>query len=130
MAEKQVISTADAPDLGAFMNAPVSPAVRANGFLFVSGYVPFDPETGKAVTGPIEVQARRTLENLKLTLEKAGSSLDKVVKVNIFLAEEKDFAGLNAVYREFLSEDFPARRTILANLIGGFRVEIDCIALA
>ena len=54
MPEKQVISTSEAPDLGAFMNAPVSPAVRVNGFLFVSGYVPFDPETGKAVTGPIE----------------------------------------------------------------------------
>ena len=54
MADKQVVSPAEAPDLGAFMNAPVSPAVRANGFLFVSGYVPFDPETGKAVTGPIE----------------------------------------------------------------------------
>src|SRR6516165_9263611 len=106
MADKQVVSPAEAPDLGAFMNAPVSPAVRANGFLFVSGYVPFDPKTGKAVTGPIEAQARQTLENL--------------VKVTIFLAEEKDFAGLNAVYREFFAKDFPARRTILANLIGGF----------
>jgi|SRR6516165_6214950 2-iminobutanoate/2-iminopropanoate deaminase len=130
MADKQVVSPAEAPDLGAFMNAPVSPAVRANGFLFVSGYVPFDPKTGKAVTGPIEAQARQTLENLKLVLEQAGSSLEKVVKVTIFLAEEKDFAGLNAVYREFFAKDFPARRTILANLIGGFRVEIDCIALA
>ena len=130
MASKQVVNPAEAPDLGAFMKAPVSPAVRANGFLFVSGYVPFDPETGKAVGGPIEAQARRTLENLKLTLEKAGSSLEKVVKVNIFLAEEADFAGLNTVYRQFFAEDFPARRTILANLIGGFRVEIDCIALA
>ena len=130
MPEKQVISTSEAPDLGAFVNAPVSPAVRVNGFLFVSGYVPFDPETSKAVTGPIESQARRTLENLKLTLEKAGSSLEKVVKVNIFLAEERDFVGLNAVYREFFPEEFPARRTILAHLIGGFRVEIDCIALA
>jgi 2-iminobutanoate/2-iminopropanoate deaminase len=130
MAEKQVISAAEAPDLGAFMNAPVSPAVRANGFVFVSGYVPFDPQTGKVVTGSIEVQARRTLDNLKLALEQAGSSLEKVVKVNIFLADEQDFAGLNAVYRTFFSKDFPARRTILANLIGGFRVEIDCIALA
>jgi 2-iminobutanoate/2-iminopropanoate deaminase len=76
------------------------------------------------------VQARRTLVNVKLVLEQAGSSLDKVVKVNIFIAEEKDFQGLNEVYREFFPQDFPARRTILANLIGGFRVEIDCIAVA
>jgi 2-iminobutanoate/2-iminopropanoate deaminase len=82
------------------------------------------------VTGGIEPQARRTLTNLKLVLEAAGASLEKVVKVNIFLAEEADFAGLNVVYREFFPQDFPARRTIVADLIGGFRVEIDCIALA
>ena len=60
------------------MKAPVSPAVRANGFVFVSGYVPINPETGKADLGSIEVQTRRTLENVKLVLEKAGSSLEKV----------------------------------------------------
>lgn len=75
------------------------------------------------------MQARRTLENIKLVLDKAGSSLEKVVKVNIFISEEKDFQGLNKVYREYFPKDFPARRTIIANLIGGFRVEIDCIAV-
>ena len=129
MADKQVISTDDKLDLGTFMQAPVSPAVRANGFVFVSGYVPLNPETGKAELGSIEVQARRTLENIKLVLDKAGSSLEKVVKVNIFISEEKDFQGLNKVYREYFPKDFPARRTIIANLIGGFRVEIDCIAV-
>jgi 2-iminobutanoate/2-iminopropanoate deaminase len=129
MAGKQVISTDDKLDLGTFMQAPVSPAVRANGFVFVSGYVPLNPETGKAELGSIEVQARRTLENIKLVLDKAGSSLEKVVKVNIFISEEKDFQGLNKVYREYFPKDFPARRTIIANLIGGFRVEIDCIAV-
>src|SRR5258705_7117733 len=125
MAAKQVISTDDKLDLGAFMKAPVSPAVRANGFVFVSGYVPMNPETGKADLGSIEVQTRRTLENVKLVLEKAGSSLEKVVKVNIFISEEKDYQGLNSIYREFFPNDFPARRTIIAKLIGGFRVEID-----
>ena len=129
MAGKQVISTDDKLDLGTFMQAPVSPAVRANGFVFVSGYVPMNPETGKAELGSIEVQTRRTLENIKLVLDKAGSSLEKVVKVNIFISEEKDFQGLNKVYREYFPKDFPARRTIIANLIGGFRVEIDCIAV-
>jgi 2-iminobutanoate/2-iminopropanoate deaminase len=130
MAGKQIIRTKEALDLGVFMKAPVSPAVRANGFVFVSGYVPLNPDSGDAELGSIEVQARRTLANVKLVLEQAGSSLDKVVKVNIFIAEEKDFQGLNEVYREFFPQDFPARRTILANLIGGFRVEIDCIAVA
>ena len=59
----------------------------------------------------------------------AGSSLDKVVRVNIFLSDEKDFEGLNKVYREFFPDNFPARRTILSPLVGGFRCEIDCTAL-
>jgi 2-iminobutanoate/2-iminopropanoate deaminase len=81
---------------------------------------------------PLEAKRWRlaACDALVQTLEMAGASLEKVVKVNIFLAEEADFAGLNAVYREFFAKDFPARRTILANLIGGFRVEIDRVALA
>ena len=77
----------------------------------------------------IEDQARRTLDNLRQVLELAGSSLDKVVRVNIFLSDEKDFEGLNQVYREFFPDNFPARRTILSPLVGGFRCEIDCTAL-
>jgi 2-iminobutanoate/2-iminopropanoate deaminase len=126
---REVVRTPDLLDLGKFMKAPVSPAVRANGFIFTGGYVPLDPETGKAVLGSIEDQTRRTLQNLKMVLELAGSSLEKVVKVAIFISEEKDFEGLNKVYREFFNKDFPARRTIISPLVGGFRVEIDCIAL-
>ena len=129
MTGKEIIRTPELLDLGRFMKAPASPAVRANGFIFTSGYVPLDPETGKAVLGPIEDQARRTLDNLRQVLEIAGSSLDKVVWVNIFLTDENDYEGLNDVYREFFPNDFPARRTILSPLVGGFRCEIDCIAL-
>jgi 2-iminobutanoate/2-iminopropanoate deaminase len=129
MAMKEVIKTPELLDLGKFMQAPVSPAVRANGFIFTGGYVPLDPKTGEAVRGPIEDQARRTLDNLRQVLELAGSSLDKVVRVNIFLSDEKDFQGLNRVYREFFPGNFPARRTILSQLVGGFRCEIDCVAL-
>ena len=111
------------------MMAPVSPAVRANGFIFTGGYVPLDPETGEAVLGPIEDQARRTLDNLRQVLDLAGSSLEKVVRVHIFLADEADFEGLNKVYREFFPDNFPARRTILSPLVGGFKCEIDCTAL-
>jgi 2-iminobutanoate/2-iminopropanoate deaminase len=129
MTDNQVIRPDPHLDLGVFMNAPVSGAVRANRFVFVSGYIPMNPETGNADLGAIEVQTRRTLENGRLVLEQAGSSLEKVVKVNIFISDENDYQGLNIVYREYFPTDFPARRTILANLIGGFRVEIDCIAL-
>ncbi len=129
MPRKEIIQTPELLDLGRFMKAPVSPAVRANGFIFTAGYVPLDPETGEAVLGPVEDQARRTLDNLRQVLELAGSSLDKVVRVNVFLADEKDYEGLNKVYREFFPDDFPARRTILSPLVGGFRCEIDCTAL-
>ncbi len=108
MAKKEVIQTPELLDLGKFMKAPVSPAVRANGFIFTGGYVPLDPKTGKAVLGPIEDQARRTLDNLRQVLELAGSSLDKVVRVNIFLSDENDFEGLNKVYLAFFPDNFPA----------------------
>src|ERR1700739_3321640 len=126
---REVVRTPDLLDLGKFMKAPVSPAVRANGFIVTGGYVPLDPETGNAVLGSIEDQTRRTLENLKMVLELAGSSLEKVVKVAIFISDEKDFERLNTVYREYFTKDFPARRTIISPLVGGFKVEIDCIAL-
>lgn len=129
MPRKEIIRTPELLDLGRFMKAPASPAVRANGFILTSGYVPLDPETGDAVLGSIEVQARRTLDNLRQVLEIAGSSLDKVVRVNVFLSDENDYEGLNKVYREFFPDEFPARRTILSPLVGGFRCEIDCTAL-
>lgn len=77
MSKKKVIVTPELLDLGKFMKAPVSPAVRANGFIFTGGYVPLDPETGEAVLGSIEDRARRTLDNLRQVLELAGSCLDK-----------------------------------------------------
>ena len=129
MPGKEVIETPELLDLGKFMKAPVSSAVRANGFIFTGGYVPLDPATGEAVLGPIEDQVRRTLDNLRQVLELAGSSLEKVVRINVFLSDERDFEGLNRVYREFFPNEYPARRTILSPLVGGFKCEIDCTAL-
>lgn len=128
--KREIIGTPELLDLGKFMKAPVAPAVRANGFIFTGGYVPLDPRTGKAVMGSIEEQTRRTLQNLKDVLEHAGSSLEKVVKVNVFISDLSEWERMNAVYREFFPKDFPARRTVHAALVGGFKVEIDCIALA
>lgn len=126
---REIVRTDESLSLGKFMTAPVSDAVRANGFIFVSGYVPLNPKTGKAEPGSIGIQTRRTLQNIKTVLEQAGSSLDKVVKVNIFISDLNDYQGMNKVYREFFKKDFPARRTVHALLVGGFKVEMDCIAL-
>ncbi len=126
---RQVIQTREIHDLGKFMKAPVSPATRGGGFVFTSGYVPIDPKTGKALKGSIEEQTRSTLQNLKIVLEQAGSSLDKVLKVNIFMSDLKEWPRMNKVYKEFFRGDYPARRTVHARLVGGFKIEIDCIAL-
>jgi 2-iminobutanoate/2-iminopropanoate deaminase len=127
---REIIGTPELLDLGKFMKAPVAPAVRANGFIFTGGYVPLDPRTGEAVTGSIEEQTRQTLQNIKDVLKRAGSSLEKVVKVNVFLSDLSEWERMNTVYREFFPKEFPARRTVHAMLVGGYKVEIDCIAVA
>jgi 2-iminobutanoate/2-iminopropanoate deaminase len=127
---REIVGTPELLDLGKFMKAPVAPAVRANGFIFTGGYVPLDPRSGNAVMGSIEDQTRQTLQNLKDVLEQAGSSLEQVVKVNVFLSDLGEWERMNAVYREFFPKEFPARRTVHAMLVGGYKVEIDCIALA
>lgn len=126
---RQVIRTRKLHDIGKFMKAPASPAARGGGLIFTSGYVPIDPKTGRAVRGSIEEQTRTTLQNLKIVLEQAGSSLDKVLKVNIFMSDLNEWPRMNKVYKEFFPGDYPARRTVHAQLVGGFKIEIDCIAL-
>lgn len=129
-ANRQVIHTRPTADLGAALKVPVSPAVRAGGFVFCSGYLAINPDTGQPELGTVATETKRTLENLRLVLEAAGSSLQKIVKVNVFLTDIRDFDSMNAVYREYFPTEPPARRTVEARLIGGFKVEIDCIALA
>lgn len=130
MSQRQIVSADAALDLGAAVGAPVSPAVRANGFLYVSGYVSMDPETGKLDPGCVEHETRLTLNALKRVLEAGGSSVQKLVKVNIFLSDiERDFDGMNRVYKEFFTDEFPARRTVQAKLVHGLKVEIDAVAL-
>ena len=126
---RKVIRTPKLLDLGKFMKAPVAPATRGGGLIFTGGYVPMDPKTGKAVMGSIEEQTRRTLKNLKMVLKEAGSSLDKVLKVNIFMSDLNEWPRMNKVYKEFFPRNYPARRTTHAYLVGGFKIEIDCIAL-
>jgi 2-iminobutanoate/2-iminopropanoate deaminase len=109
---------------------PISPAVKAGGFVFVSGLAcPRDRETGAPIEG-IEAQTRETLELIKDTLEAAGSSLDKVVKATVHLTNAQDFPGMNQVYRAFFPKDPPARTAVATRLLfPGALVEIECIAV-
>jgi 2-iminobutanoate/2-iminopropanoate deaminase len=120
------IRSAAAPD----PVGPYSQAVEAGGFVFCAGQIPLDPETGKLVEGPIEVQAERVLANLSAVLEAAGTSLVRVVKTTVFLADIADAPRMNEVYaRWFTGDPRPARATIQAGrLPAGARIEIEAIA--
>jgi 2-iminobutanoate/2-iminopropanoate deaminase len=109
---------------------PLSPAVKAGGFVFVSGSPPIDLKTGAIVTGDIVRQTEASLENLKATLEAAGSSLDKVVKVTIFAANSGYYATINKVYARYFPKDPPARTFVtVASWPMEFDIEIECTAL-
>ena len=110
---------------------PYSQAIKAGGFVFVSGQIPIDPQTGQFVPGGIAEQTERVLKNLSAVLEAAGSSLDQVVKTTVFLADMKEFSGMNEVYATFFSSPPPARATVAAaGLPRDARVEIEVVALA
>ena len=110
---------------------PYSQAIKAGGFVFVSGQIPIDPQTGQFVPGGIAEQTERVLKNLAAVLEAAGSSLERVVKTTVFLADMKEFPGMNEVYATFFSGPPPARATVaVAGLPRDARVEIEAVALA
>ena len=121
------IQTAHAPEA----IGPYSQAVKANGMIFCSGQIPLDPATMQVVEGDASAQAERVLRNLKAVLEAAGSSLERVVKTTVFLADMNDFAAMNEVYAAFFGNNRPARSTVqVARLPREVRVEIEVIALA
>lgn len=124
--EKHVIAAPGAPP-----GLPFSSAVRVGNLLFLSGQIGVRPGTRELVPGGIEAQTRQTMENIKSVLEYAGSSLDRVVKCTIFLADMGDYAAMNAVYATFFPQDPPARSAMGASgLAFNAVVEIECIALA
>jgi 2-iminobutanoate/2-iminopropanoate deaminase len=109
--------------------APLSAAVSAGGFIFCSGHTGARDETGQRVDGDIRAQTRLCLENMQRTLEQAGASLSDVVKTQVFLTRTEDFDAMNEVYREFFSEEYPARSTTVTGLVRDFMlIEIECIA--
>jgi 2-iminobutanoate/2-iminopropanoate deaminase len=123
----EVITTDRAPKaVGAYAQA-----VRANGFLFLSGQIPLDPTSGELIVGDVAAQTRRVMDNLRGVLEGAGSALERVVKATIYLTDMQDFAIVNQTYAEYFPEAKPARATVaVAALPRGAAVEIDMIALA
>lgn len=108
---------------------PYSQAVVEGDFIFVAGQGGINPQTRMLEVGDVRSETKRTFENLQAILQAAGSSLDQVVKCNVYLRDINDFAAMNEVYETFFSAPFPARTTIQAGALpGGIAVEIECIA--
>lgn len=123
---REIISTKDAPQA----IGPYSQAIKANGFVFVSGQVAIDPATQQVVTGDVAAQTDRVLRNLSEILEAASTGLGKVVRSTVYLKNMNDFAAMNAVYGKYFSSAPPARSTVeVARLPKDVLVEIDVIAL-
>jgi 2-iminobutanoate/2-iminopropanoate deaminase len=110
-------------------NLPHVPGIRIGDYLFLSGMVPVDPQTGERSHGPIAEQVRVTLSNMRHMLESAGSSLERVVRVHVVLADIADMAEMDRVYREFFPVDPPARMAWSMQLRFGNGCEIECLAL-
>ena len=109
---------------------PYSQALKAGGFVWCSGQIPINPATQKIEAVTIEDQTRQVIQNLKAVLEKAGSSLSKVVKTTVFIKDMNDFAALNGVYAEMFGAARPARSCVeVARLPKDVKVEIECVAV-
>lgn len=108
---------------------PLSPAVRAGDFVYISGQTPVDAN-GSIVAGNVEVQTRQVLENVKAALALAGCSMDQVVKTLVILEDARDFGAFNKVYASYFPKEPPARTTLEARLMVDIKVEIEAVAYA
>lgn len=124
---KTIINTTNAP-------APIGPysqAVKAGGFLFVSGQVAINPATGELVLDDIKTEAKQVMENIKAILTEAGLNFSHVIKTGIFLKDMNDFAAVNEVYGAYFTDNFPARETVqVAGLPKNVNVEISVTVIA
>lgn len=122
----QVIHTENAPAA----IGPYSQAVKAGNLLFVSGQVPFVPETMEIVEGDVQAQTRQSLTNVQAILKEAGADFSDVVKTTVFIKDMNEFAQINEVYGEFFGENKPARACVeVARLPKDVKVEIEVIAV-
>ncbi len=122
---REVIATDKAPKA----IGPYSQGIKANGFVFCSGQIPANPTTGELVSGSITEQTKQALSNVKGVIEAAGSSMEKVVKVTVFLKDMNDFAEMNAEYSKWFTKNPPARAAVeVARLPKDVGIEIEAIA--
>jgi 2-iminobutanoate/2-iminopropanoate deaminase len=125
MPQKQIIKPAHSPAAV----GPYNHAVRVGELLFSAGQIPLDPATGNLVAGDIKVQTRRVLDNVKAILDDQKLTFDHVAKSTVFMTNLADFAGMNEVYAQYFTANFPARSTIqVAALPKGANVEIEIVA--
>ena len=123
---REAVATKDAPQA----IGPYSQAIKAGGFVFVSGQVAFDPPTGKLLPGDVTAQTERVLKNVEAILTAAGTRLESVVRCTVFLKDMNDFAAMNEVYGRFWKSAPPSRTTVeVARLPKDALIEIDVIAL-
>jgi 2-iminobutanoate/2-iminopropanoate deaminase len=128
MGAREAVRTEAAP--APFQGAPYSQAIRANGFVFVSGQLALRPDHAEIVSDDIGAQTEQIFDNLQAILEEGGSGLDRIVKTTVFLTDLDDFAGMNEVYGKRVGQPPPARATVeISNLPSGAKVEIEAIAL-
>ena len=124
---KKIISTSEAPAA----IGPYSQGVRVGSTIYYSGQIPLDPKTGQVVSGGIDVQARRVMENIGGLLKAEGLGFENIVKTTIFLADIGDFQTVNEIYGGYFKQAPPARSTVQAGgLPRGVRIEIEVIAVA
>ena len=122
----EVVHTDKAPDA----IGPYEQAIKANGFVYTAGQIGLEPGTGELVSGGLEAQARRVLDNVTAVLEAAGTSWGRAVKTTIYLTDMADFAAVNTIYESYLGGSKPARTTVaVAGLPKGALVEVDVVAL-
>src|SRR5579863_2621224 len=124
MTRQTVTTDKIAPSMG-----PFSAAIRTGGFVFLSGQIALDPVSGKLIAGDVAAQTEQIFRNISAVLDAAGKSFADVVKTNVFLADMKDFAAMNAVYERHFEAPFPARTTVAAAALPlGAAVEIEVVA--
>ena len=129
--EKEVIHIPKLSEILEQIGVPLSPVVKAGDFLFVSGLPPLDLESGKMLHGDIEVQTEQVMKNVAYALDCAGSSLEKVVKTNVFVTNAAYFNVINVICRRYFPHDPPARTFVaMSSWPMEFDIEIECVALA